>query len=129
MRARGDVGRGRPRQVFFVCAGNVARSPMAAVVFRELAGRAGGFEVRSAGPAPGARRRLTTRAVLEADVIVVMDAGQAAWIRRDWPDQVGKVRVLAVPDAYDPGEGALRALLESKLRALVAELAGPGDAG
>ena len=63
MRARGDVGRGRPRPVLFVCAGNVARSPMAAGVFRELVGRDGRFEVRTAGTAPGARRRLTTRAV------------------------------------------------------------------
>ena len=51
---------------------------MAAVVFRELAGRDGRFAVRSAGTAPGARRRLTTREVLRADVIAVMDAGQVA---------------------------------------------------
>lgn len=85
--------------------------------------------MRSAGTAPGARRRLTTRAVLRADVIVVMDTGQAAGIRRDWPDQLGKVRVLGVPDDYDPGEGALRELLSPKLRALVAELEGRGVTG
>ena len=129
MGARGDVGRGRPRRVLFVCAGNVARSPMAAGVFRELAGRDGRYVIRTAGTAPGARRRLTTRAVLEADVIAVMDAGQVAGIRRDWPEQIGKVRVLGVPDDYDPGEGALRARLEPRLRALVAELAGRGDTG
>ena len=56
---------------------------MAEVVFRELAGRDGRFEVRSAGTATGARRRLTTREVLRADVIAVMDAGQVARIRRD----------------------------------------------
>ena len=102
---------------------------MAEVVFRELAGRDGRFAVRSAGTAPGARRRLTTREVLRADVIAVMDAGQVALIRRDWPDQLGKVRVLGVPDDYDPGEGELRALLEPKLRALVAELEGRGVTG
>ena len=100
MSARGDVGRVWPRQVLFACAGNVARSPMAEVVFRELAGRDGRFAVRSAGPAPGARRRLTTREVLRAHVIAVMDPGQVVWIRRDWPDQLGKVRVLGVPDDY-----------------------------
>jgi protein-tyrosine-phosphatase len=115
--------------VLFGCAGNVARSPVAAVVFRDLAGREGRYVIRSAGTAPGARRRLTTRAVLEADVIVVMDTGQAAWIRRDWPDPLGKVRVLRVPDDYDPGEVALRARLEPRLRALAAEREGRGVTG
>jgi predicted protein tyrosine phosphatase len=108
--------------VLFVCTHHVARSPMAAALFSELAGAASRHVVRSVGLATAASRRLTTRELAWADVVVVMEPAHLALIARRWPQQVAKVRMLDVPDDYDPGEPDLRALLTPKLRLLLAEL-------
>jgi len=108
--------------VLFVCTGNVARSPMAARLFRELSRAPGRFVARSAGTDPRAPRPLTTRELAWADVVAVMEAEHLATIRQHWPDQVGKVRVLGVPDDYDPEEPALRRVLLPRVQALLGEL-------
>lgn len=108
--------------VLFVCTYHVARSPMAAALFSELAGATNRHLVQSVGLAPGANRRLTTRELAWADVVVVMESAHLSLIARRWPQQVGKVRMLDVPDDYDPGEPDLRVFLIPKLRALLAEL-------
>lgn len=109
-------------RVLFVCTAAVARSPMAAEIFRELVGRGSAHEARAVGTAPGAHRRLTTRALAWADVVAVMEAAHRAEIRRHWPDQARKVRVLGIPDDYDPGESELRKLLRARVRALLDDL-------
>jgi len=78
--------------------------------------------VRSAGLATSASGRLTTRELAWADVIVVMEPAHLVLIAQRWPQQVAKIRMLDVPDDYDPGEPDLRGLLISKLRLLLAEL-------
>jgi predicted protein tyrosine phosphatase len=108
--------------VLFVCTHHVARSPTAAALFSELVGAASRHVVRSVGLATGASLRLTTRELAWADIVVVMEPTHLALIARRWPQQVAKVRMLGVPDDYDPGEPDLRALLTPKLRALLAEL-------
>jgi predicted protein tyrosine phosphatase len=108
--------------VLFVCTHHVARSPMAAALFSEVAGATNPYTVRSVGLAPDASRRLTTRELAWADVVVVMEPAHLALIARRWPQQVAKVRILDVPDDYDPGEPDLRVLLIPKLRHLLAEL-------
>ncbi|HSF30910.1 MAG TPA: phosphotyrosine protein phosphatase [Candidatus Tectomicrobia bacterium] len=108
--------------LLFVCTHHVARSPMAAALFSELAGAASPYQVRSGGLASGGNRRLTTREVAWADVVVVMEPGHQALLARRWPQHLAKVRLLDVPDDYDPDEPDLRALLIPKLRALLAEL-------
>jgi predicted protein tyrosine phosphatase len=108
--------------VLFVCTHHVARSPMAAALFSELAGASGRHLVQSVGLATSASRRLTTRELAWADVVVVMEPAHLALIARRWPQQVAKVRILDVPDDYDPGEPDLRVLLIPKLRHLLAEL-------
>jgi len=108
--------------VLFVCTHHVARSPMAAAMFNDLAGASSRHRVRSVGLAPNASRQLTTRELAWADAVVVMEPGHQTLIARRWPQQVAKVRVLDVPDDYDPDEPDLRALLMPKLRALLAEL-------
>jgi predicted protein tyrosine phosphatase len=108
--------------VLFVCTHHVARSPMAAALFSELVGATSRHRVRSVGLATGASRRLTTRELAWADVVVVMEPTHLALIARRWPQQVAKVRMLGVPDDYDPDEPDLRALLIPKLRVLLAEL-------
>ena len=108
--------------VLFVCTHHVARSPMAAAVFNNLSGASRRHRVRSVGLASDASRRLTTRELAWADVVVVMEAEHQTLIARRWPQQVAKVRLWDVPDDYDPDEPELRALLMPKLRALLAEL-------
>src|SRR5262245_56029074 len=108
--------------VLFVCTHHVARSPMAAALFNELSGASSRYKVRSAGLASGVSQRLTTRELAWADVVVVMEPAHHVLIARRWPQQVAKVRLLDVPDNYDPDEPDLRALLIPKLRTLLAEL-------
>jgi len=108
--------------VLFVCTGNVARSPAAELVFRELAGSGSSHATRSAGTGPAAGRRLTTRELAWADVVAVMEQEHAAHIRRYWPDQLGKVHVLDIADDFDPDEGELHALLREKLRVVLGSL-------
>jgi predicted protein tyrosine phosphatase len=117
-----DGPAGLTMNVLFVCTHHVARSPMAAALFRELTGATSRHMVRSVGLATEASRRLTTRELAWADVVVVMEPVHLALIARRWPQQVAKVRMLDVPDDYDPDEPDLRALLIPKLRVLLAEL-------
>jgi len=103
----------------FVCTGNVARSPMAEAIFGELTRGDRRHEARSAGTGGRAARRLTTRDLAWADVVAVMEASHLVAIRERWPDHARKVRVLGVPDDYDPDEPDLRALLAEKVRGLL----------
>jgi predicted protein tyrosine phosphatase len=109
-------------KVLFVCTSNVARSPMAVSVFRELAGGGGRHEARSAGLGVGARRRVTTRELVWADVVAVMEAGHSVAIERQWPSHAAKLRVLGVPDDYDPDEPELRVLMTAKIQVLIERL-------
>jgi predicted protein tyrosine phosphatase len=107
-------------KVLFVCTANIARSPMAAAVFHELWSQEG-HEARSAGLAPSAIRRLTTRDLAWADVVAVMELQHLIAIRQRWPRHAAKVRVLDVPDDYGPGEPELRDVLMQKIRRLLSD--------
>jgi predicted protein tyrosine phosphatase len=108
--------------VLFVCTENQARSPMAEGLFYELVGTDARHVARSAGIASHASRRLTTRELAWADVVVVMEERHRELIHRYWLNHVGKVLVLEVPDDYEPGESELRAMLAPKITALIEEL-------
>lgn len=110
--------------LLFLCTKNMARSPMAEAICGELAAERSRVEVCSAGTSSTAARRLTTRDVAWADVIVAMEEEHRDHIARLWPDHLSKVRVLGIPDLYEPDEAELCQLLLPKIRALLEELAG-----
>jgi len=108
--------------VLFVCTENLARSPTAEAIFRELVGGDDRHTARSAGTASCAPRRVTTRELAWADVVAVMEPRHLTLIREHWPDYSGKAVVLGVPDDYNPSEPELRAALTPKIQLLVEEL-------
>jgi protein-tyrosine-phosphatase len=112
-------------QVLFVCRGNVCRSRVAEEIFRVLTWTVPArkqHEARSAGvdPDPGGRA-LTARDIEWADVICVMEAEHAAYVRARWPAHAAKLRVLGIPDVYEPDDDELRARLTDVVRALLAD--------
>jgi protein-tyrosine-phosphatase len=115
-------------RVLFVCRGNICRSRVAEEIFRVLTwsvGARGDHEARSAGVDPDSGGRpITGRDVVWADVICVMEGEHAAYIRKHWPGQARKIRVLGIPDVYEPDDEELRQRLTDVVRGLLAE--GPG---
>lgn len=107
--------------VLFVCTLALARSPVATVMFRQLCDD-GRHEARSAGTAPDAVKRLSTRELAWADVVAVMEENHRLEIRALWRDYAHKVVVLDVPDEFDPRDPALRTTLAPKLQALLDQL-------
>jgi protein-tyrosine-phosphatase len=111
--------------VLFVCRGNICRSRVAEEIFRVLSWSVGNrrdHEARSAGVDPDSGGRpVAGRDVAWADVICVMEERHAAYIREHWPGQVRKVRVLGIPDVYEPDDEELRQRLTDVVRGLLAE--------
>ena len=105
--------------VLFVCTENVARSRAAETLFHRLQGQTGRHEVRSVGTASHAARRLTTRDLVWADVIAVMEPRHLDVVRRHWPHHAVKVVVLDVFDLFLPEELELREALEAKVGMLL----------
>ncbi len=101
---------------------------MAEEIFRVLswsAGRRGDHEARSGGVDPDAGGRpITGRDAAWADVICVMEAEHEAYIRKHWPGQVRKVRVLGIPDVYEPDDEELRDRLTDVVRGLLSQASG-----
>lgn len=117
-------------RVLFVCRGNVCRSRVGEEIFRVLSwsvGNRADHEARSAGVDPDSGGRLITgRDVTWAEVICVMEEEHAAYIRGRWPGQARKVRVLGIPDVYEPDDEELRQRLTDVVRGLLAEGSGKG---
>lgn len=105
--------------VLFVCTENLVRSPMAVSLFRELRGPESPHNAYSVGILGRAPRRLTTRDIVWADLVAVMETRHRQVIQTHWPDHVGKVIVLEVSDHFMSGDVSLREVLEPKVRALL----------
>ena len=84
--------------VLFVCTHHVARSPMAATMFSELAGASHRYHVHSVGMISSAGRRLTTRELTWAVTVVVLKPGHQTLMAHRWPQHVPKIRLWDVPD-------------------------------
>lgn len=109
----------QPRNVLFVCTGNLYRSPTAEAVFRQIA--PGTYRTRSAGILGTSPHPLSEGDVRWADVVAVMESHHRAFILERWPEAAPKVRVLEIEDLYDRNNLVLLRLLEVKLEELLAE--------
>ncbi len=117
----------RARTIYFVCQGNIIRSPFAAELLRERIGRVADIEVRSAGLGtsggtaahPIARqcarqfgidltnhltRGVSRKELLRADIVFVMEADQLVEIERRFPSCGGKAYLLGCLDPDGPLE-------------------------
>jgi hypothetical protein len=57
-----------------------------------------------------------------------MEADHETFIRKHWPGHAPKVRVLGIPDVYEPDDPELRERLTEVVRGLLAEAgAEPGS--
>lgn len=112
-------------RVLFVCTANLCRSRVAEEVFHVLTrgtGQRRGHEALSAGTHAGGSGRPLTQEHLEwAEVVVVMEAAHAAFIRERWPRVAEDIRVLGIDDVYQPDDPDLRELLLGHVRDLLAE--------
>ena len=112
-------------RTLFVCRGNLCRSRVAEDIFHVLTWKAQGrshYDVRSAGTkADAGGHQITTQDVEWADVICVMEQEQEAHIRKHWPAQADKIRVLGIPDIFEPRDETLQALLTDVVRTLLAD--------
>jgi predicted protein tyrosine phosphatase len=119
-------------RALFVCRGNICRSRVAERIFQILTWNVvdrGDHEVRSAGVDPDSGGRpLSGRDVAWADVICVMETEHARYIEKRWPTQLPKVRVLGIPDVYEPDDEELRDRLTEVVRALLVEASGADSA-
>jgi predicted protein tyrosine phosphatase len=105
--------------VLFVCTENLARSPTAAGLFRELQGQIGRHSARAVGTASHAPRRLTTRELAWAELVAVMEPRHLGIIVTNWPQHAKKVVVLQIEEHLASSERELRRTLEPKIRALI----------
>lgn len=109
----------RPR-LLFVCSRNEWRSPTGEDLYR----RDPRVEVRSAGTASGARRRITQQLIDWAEVVFAMERRHrdALYARFGEEGLAGKIIVLDVPDAYRRGDPELAAWLRDEVEDYLANL-------
>ena len=84
--------------ILFICSRNQWRSPTAERIY---AGQPL-INVRSAGTASSARRKVTVDDIAWADLILVMEYKHASRLRSEFPGQMKskKCHVLGIPDEY-----------------------------
>jgi predicted protein tyrosine phosphatase len=85
--------------ILFVCSRNNWRSPTAETIYK----RKQGYHVRSAGTEPSARVRISSRDILWADMIFVMEKKHKHRLVDRFPDDLSNktVIVLDIEDEYE----------------------------
>lgn len=99
----------RPKNLLFVCEGNLERSPTFEIWFKKNRPL---YDVRSAGTSVYSDRRLTKELLEWADVVYVMDLEQEMFIDRKFPEFVCKVTVIGCNDVYQREGNRLFGLIE-----------------
>ncbi|WP_296459918.1 hypothetical protein [Rubinisphaera sp.] len=83
--------------VLFVCGRNQWRSPTAETIYRND----DRFNVRSAGVSDQSSRKVTTKTVVWADVIFVMESDYGSRIRKTFRElKMPRIVNLEIPDVY-----------------------------
>jgi predicted protein tyrosine phosphatase len=102
-----------PINILFVCSRNQWRSPTAERIYR----KDDRFNVRSAGVSASARRRVSNRDIIWADIIIAMDSSHADRLRpmiRRTMTQV-TLYTLDIPDLYQFMDPELVDLLRDRV--------------
>jgi len=101
-------------RILFVCSRNQWRSPTAEKVFRHYPG----LEVKSAGTAAGACRKVTPVLLTWADLILVMERKHQQRLRQEFKAELQnrKIKVLAIPDNYRYMDPELIELLKDAVK-------------
>lgn len=99
-------------KVLFICNQNKNRSKTAEDLFSDR------FETRSAGLYN--EKPVTSKELLWADVVAVMDEGQRSELGRRFPKEYlqKKIVSLEVPDVYKAGQAALKEALSKRIKEL-----------
>jgi predicted protein tyrosine phosphatase len=106
------------RKLLFVCSRNQWRSPTAEAIWR----RRPGFDVRSAGTSPNARRPIGPADILWADIIFVMEHKHLKRLRAEYTQLLEhkRVYVLDIPDDYRFMDPELVDMLEESVSSYLA---------
>lgn len=105
-------GQGKPR-FLFVCGRNQWRSPTAERIYRNDPR----VEVRSAGVASSAKRRVSEKDLAWADLVLVMERKHAASIRKNFQNlpNLPPIYSLEIPDEYRFMDDELVRLLRERV--------------
>ncbi|MGE8233786.1 MAG: low molecular weight protein tyrosine phosphatase family protein [Stenotrophomonas sp.] len=105
-------------RLLFVCSRNQLRSPTAEAVWKVRAG----YEARSAGTSPHARRTISPADIRWADVILVMEAKHRDRMRATFTRLLEHKRLhcLDIPDDYRFMDPVLVTLLGERVAACLA---------
>lgn len=100
-------------RLLFLCSRNHWRSPTAEAVYRDDPR----VEVASAGVSSAARRKVTEKMLLRAELIFIMEHWQKKRLREDFPEIYSdlNVEVLDIPDDYEFMDPALIALVRERV--------------
>jgi len=103
-----------------LCSRNQWRSPTAEALYQNDPR----VEVQSAGLSPSARRRVTEKLLLWADLILVMETEHKRRLADRFPDAPPDLRieVLHIPDDYAFMDPELIHLLQERVEPLITEL-------
>jgi protein-tyrosine phosphatase len=104
-------------RLLFLCSRNHWRSPTAEALYRDDPR----VEVSSAGVSSAARRKVSEKLLLWADLILVMEHWQKKRLREDFPDLYSDltVEVLDIPDDYEFMDPALIELIRERVEPLI----------
>jgi predicted protein tyrosine phosphatase len=107
-------------KLLFLCSRNQWRSPTAEALYQNDPR----VEVQSAGLSPSARRRVTEKLLLWADLILVMETEHKRRLADRFPDAPPDLRieVLDIPDDYAFMDPELIHLLQERVEPLITEL-------
>lgn len=105
------------RHVLFVCSKNQWRSPTAEAIFR----KDNRLSVRSAGTGQGARRKISAKDIIWADIILVMEEKHKARIQADFRQSIMRTQiyVLDIPDIYQFMDAELIDVLKEACEPLI----------